>query len=492
MLSASGSAEDASEGLVADDRDLPSHARLIADCARSADRVQAQDRVHDLTEQMITETGRGLYLAQADLSDTNLSGFDLRYAILNRASLYGTRLAGADLTGASLVCAGMERTDFTDAILKGAYVHSMAAQASNFTRADLGGLVDATGALFHGCNLASARLAEAELAGTAFYQCDLAGTGGHGADLRGAVLNECRMDHADLTGARVDDVSILRSSIRGLILDHARGHGVVVQRPTSADGLSLAGAHLPGLRLSQVRSCGLAGAHLHAPGIDVQGCHLPGADLSHADLTRGRWDQSTLDDANVAGAVLADSSWFCVSARRSNATNATGESVTASDCTFAEALFAGFAGRYATFRNCDFRSADLTGAYLYRASFIGDPPASACLAGARLDGANLTQAYLAADFTAASIRQAWATYARVNQSVFADADLRGTSLFHASAVKTDFTGARLGGQRGAIFADRCRGLPEALGRGKDPDSKRIAELIEELTALLARDSRKST
>jgi uncharacterized protein YjbI with pentapeptide repeats len=282
----------------------------------------------------------------------------------------------------------------------------------------------------------------------------------------------------------VDDVSILRSSIRELILNHARGRGVVVQRPTSADGLSLANAHLPGLRLSEVRSRGLAGAHLHAPGIDVQECHLSGADLSHADLSRGRWDQSSLDDANVAGAVLADSSWFCVSARRANATNVTGEGVTASECTFAEALFAGFAGRYATFRNCDFRSADLTGAYLYRASFIGDPP--------RLDGANLTQAYLAADFTGASIRQAWATYARVNQSIFDNADLRGTSLFHASAVKTDFTGARLGGQRGVIFADRCPGLPEALGHGGDPDNKRVAELVEELTALLARDSGKST
>jgi uncharacterized protein YjbI with pentapeptide repeats len=492
MLSASGPTQDASGDLLIDDRELPSHAQLIADCARLADRVQARDQVRDLTEQMITETGRGLDLAQADLSGTNLSGFDLRFAILNRASLYGSRLAGADLTGASLVCTGMERTDFTDAILKGAYVHSMAAQASNFTRADLSGLVDATGALFHGCNLTSASFAEAELAGTVFYQCDLAGVGGQGADLRGVAFNECRMDHADLTRARVDDVSILRSSIRGLILDHARGRGVVVQRPTSADDLSLADASLPGLRLSEVRSRRLAGAHLHAPGIDVQGCRLFGADLSHTDLSRGRWDQSSLDEANVAGGVLADSSWFCVSATGTDMTNATGEGMTASDCTFTEALFAGFAARYATFRNCDFRSADFTGAYLYRASFIGDPPASACLAEARLDGANLTQAYLAADFTGASIRQAWAAYARVNQSIFVNADLRGTSLFHASAVKTDFTGARLGGQRGAIFADRCPGLSEALGQSEDPGNNRVAALVEELTALLARDSRKST
>ncbi|MGH3771261.1 MAG: pentapeptide repeat-containing protein [Pseudonocardiaceae bacterium] len=234
------------------------------------------------------------------------------------------------------------------------------------------------------------------------------------------------------------------------------------------------------------------GAHLHAPGIDVQGCQLPEADLSHSDVSRGRWDHASIDRADLTGAVLADSSWSGVTAIETNATNATGEGLTATECTFSQAVFTGFAGRYATFRNCNFRGADLRDAYLYRASFIGDPPTSACLVKAQLDGANLTQAYLAADFTGASIRHAWATYARLNQSIFNDADLSGTSLFRASAVKIEFTGARLAGQRGAILADRCPDLPQSLQTAGDPNNERVAELVEELTELLARDAGKST
>ena len=76
----------------------------------------------------------------------------------------------------------------------------------------------------------------------------------------------------------------------------------------------------------------------------------------------------------------------------------------------------------------------------------------------KLDGANLIQACLAADFTDATLRHVWATYARVNQSIFNGADLRGTSLYRASAVKTEFNGAEMGGQRGVMFADHCSGL----------------------------------
>ncbi|MGH3888424.1 MAG: pentapeptide repeat-containing protein [Pseudonocardiaceae bacterium] len=464
----------------------------MIECARLADRPEARRRIHDLSVRALQRTGNGLNLTQADLSGLDLAGFDLRHAIFNRASLYGTSLVRADLTGASMVCAGLERTNFTDAVLRGAYVHALAGQASNFTRADLSGLVDATGALFHGCNLTGARLDDAELAGTTFYQCNLVEAHALGTDLHGAVFNECRLDQANFSRARLDNAVILRSSVREMVLDNARGQGLVLTRPSAADGLHLAHAHLPRLRLDQVHARGLVGAHLHAPAIDVQGCQLPGADLSYSDVSRGRWDHVSVDRANLTGAMLADSSWSGVTAIEANATNATGEGLTATGCTFSQAVFTGFAGRYATFRNCNFRGADLRDAYLYRASFIGDPPASACLVKAQLDGANLTQAYLAADFTGASIRHAWATYARVNQSTFKDTDLSGTSLFRASAVKTEFTGARLAGQRGAILADRCPGLLQSLRAAGDPNSERVAELVEELTELLARDPGKST
>jgi uncharacterized protein YjbI with pentapeptide repeats len=464
----------------------------VVACSELADRTEAQRRVRCLTEHALAKTGRGLDLTQGELSGRDLSGFDLRYAILNRASLYGAVLVGADLSGCSLVCAGMERTDLSGAVLRGAYVHALAAQASTFVGADLSGLVDATGALFHGCDLSGAVLDDAELAGTTFYQCGLSGAKARSADLCGVVFNECRMGGADLAQTRLDDAMILRSDVREVVLEGAMGGSFVLSRPTAAGALSMAGAHLPGLRLLHVRARGLAAAGLQAPDLDVQSSYLADVDLSGSDLVRGRWRSVTLDRASLRRASLADSLWSEVTAVGLDASNATGEGMTASECCFEEAVFAGFAGRYATFRNCDLRGADLRGAYLYRSSIVGDPTASACMVDTQLDNANLTQAYLAADFTRAQIRRAWATYARVNQSTFAGADLSGTSLYRASAVKTDFTGARLAGQRGVLLADRCVELVTALRASGDPASSAVAQRVEELRELLARDTGKST
>ncbi|MET8779033.1 pentapeptide repeat-containing protein [Nocardia sp. NPDC004654] len=437
-------------------------------------------------------TGRGIDLTAADLSGLDLSGFDLRRATLNRTALYGTDLTAADLTGASLVCAGLERTNFTDATLHGAYVHALAAQASVFVRADLTGLIDATGALFHGCNMSEARLDQSELAGVTFYQCNLASARAKGADLRGAVFNECRMDDADLSSAVVGDCAITRCGLRGMVLDRARGRGMVIQRPSAADTLRLSGACLPNLRLSEVRAQRIVATELSAVGIDVLDSQLVDANFRGADLTGGRWSHVCLDRANFADAALADSWWHHVSACEATVTEATGESMTATECSFARANFSGFAGRYATFRNCDFNAADLQRAYLYRASFIGDPPASACMSSVNLDGANLTQAYLAADFTEASLRHVTATYARVNQSIFSGADLSGLSMFRASAVKTDFTRAQVSGTLGLMFADRCTGLLAALAASDDPESLRLTKFVNDFEALIASDTRKST
>lgn len=469
-----------------------SHIAEVLDACGLADRDDARRRLCELTKRALAETGRGLDLTQVDLSGCDMSGFDLRYAILNRVSLYGTSLVDADLSGCSLVCAGLERTNLSNAVLRGAYVHALAAQATNFAGADLSGLVDATGALLHGCDLNDVVLDDAELAGTTFYQCGLSGAHFRSADLHGAMFNECRMDEADLTGAQLDDAMVVRSSLRGTILDGARGRGLVLQRPAAADGLRVPDAYLPALRLLRMRAPGLLGPGLHAPEIDVQDSYLAGADLRRSDLSHGRWRNTTLDRANLHQALLADSSWSDVTAVELDARKATGEGLTATECSFAQGSFAGFAGRYATFRNCDLRAIDLRGAYLYRAIIVGDPPTSACMVNTQLDGANLTQAYLAADFTGARIRQGWAIYARVNQSVFTDADLSGTSLFRSSAVKAEFTRARMSGQRGIILADRCSGLTESLRADDDPGSAAVAEQIENLSKLLTQDAGKST
>lgn len=474
----------------ADDRDT---ARILTQLAGCNDRERALREAKLLTEEALARTGRGVDLTQADLSGSDLSGFDLRRAVLNRTGLYGTKLAGCDLTGASMICAGIERTDFSKAILKGAYVHALAAQASKFVGADLSCLVDATGALFHGCDLTGARLDGAELAGTAFYQCSLREASASGADLRGATFNECQLEALNLSQAHLDDAVITRCNLRRTILCEARGHGLVIQRPYGADELDLSNAYLPTLRLSDVRAGSVRGAGLRAPGIDVSHSHLPGIVLKHADLPRGRWDHVCLDGGDLTGVGLADSTMLQVTARGTTMASVAGEGLTATECDFTEALMPGFAGRYATFRNCNMARADLRGAYLYRAVIVGDPPASANMTSTCLEGANLTQAYLAADFTGANISGGWATYARLNQSILNGADARGTGMFRASAVKTEFVEAQLGGQRGAIFADRCPGLLEALANSEDPGTAPLHDwLSSDFSGAMARDRVTST
>jgi uncharacterized protein YjbI with pentapeptide repeats len=97
----------------------------------------------------------------------------------------------------------------------------------------------------------------------------------------------------------------------------------------------------------------------------------------------------------------------------------------------------------------------------------GDPPRAMSLRDADLEGANLVQSHIAADLSGANLVAVHAAYARLNQSVLRNADLRGISLFDASLVKTDFSGARLSVLRPPFFADRCAGLKEALAVAHD-------------------------
>ena len=133
--------------------DAAGHPDIVRTWAKTPDRARAEREVAATTARLIEDTGTGLQLSEADLSGLDLRGFDLRKATLNRALLHSTDLSGANLSGANLICSGMERTKLARADLSGAYVHAFAAQVCDFSGADLSRLVDATGSLFHGCNL---------------------------------------------------------------------------------------------------------------------------------------------------------------------------------------------------------------------------------------------------------------------------------------------------------------------------------------------------
>ncbi|MEM7482679.1 MAG: pentapeptide repeat-containing protein [Acidobacteriota bacterium] len=471
-----------------------SEVETLRGLAEAEDREGAIAESSRWTEERIAASGRGLDLTEAALEGLDLSGFDLRRSILNRALLHSTNLSGANLREASLICPGMERANFSGADLTGAYMHALAAQVVNFEGADLTDLVDATGALFHGCNLAGVRASGAVLAGTTFYQCDLSRADFTSANLQGAAINECVLDQSKLESALVSQLTITKCRMQDVDLRHASGQGLNLQRPTSCDGLLLDHANLPRLRCDEVHGDRLSAVRFTAVGADFHGCRWSAPSFAHADLTHSKWLSCSADGADLRGAKLSGASIRDCSLTEPCLEGASGENLQVVESDLRGAKMAHFAGRCAVFRDADLEGADLRHAYLYRAMLTGDPPLAMRMKGANLDSAVLGQAYLTADLRGASLRNANGVYARLNQSDLTGADLAGFNAFQASMVKTHLTGARLHGLSAPIFIDRCPGFAEAIAqtRQEDPEAAGLESFVRTLAEALKAAHRGST
>ncbi len=455
------------------------HAALLLRLAVDPDRAAARSTVAGITAELLEQTGAGLSLSGAALNGADLREFDLRGADLNRASLHGTNLSGAQLSGASMVCPGLERTRFAGAVLSGAYVHAFAAQVCDFSGADLSDLVDATGALFHGCKMVGARLDGANLSGSSFYQSILDDGSFLRSNLQSCSFVESSCARTRFAGATLDHASFTRSDLRGTDLRAVSGEGVVIQRPLSAEGLLLDHARLPALRMLHVNAVGVSAKQVSAPDSEWRRCGLPRLAAAEADLSGSGWGDVVLHDADLRGAVLVGVRWTRVLADGANLSDAKAEDMHVTDSSAVAMCARRLQARCWTVRNSDLTRADLGGAYLYRAMITGDPPGSMRLGGADLAEAVLVQAYLAGDLTRASLRHVSGAYARLNQCLLSGADLRGARLFEASMVKTDFRGSDLRGVQPPVFADRCPGLEEAAraaGEGAGPLARYLAAL----------------
>ncbi len=135
---------------------------------------------------------------------------------------------------------------------------------------------------------------------------------------------------------------------------------------------------------------------------------------------------------------------------------------------------ASFTGRGLMARDCHLARADFTDAYLYRASFTGDPVIGMRMDDAKFTGANLIQAYVAAALPGADLRCMHAAYSRFNQSDLTGADLTGAGLYQSSFVKVVLTGADLTAVSAPLFLDRCKGVTDAV---MDEDLRRWAGVL---------------
>ena len=122
----------------------------------------------------------------------------------------------------------------------------------------------------------------------------------------------------------------------------------------------------------------------------------------------------------------------------------------------------------------------------------GDPPKAMNLRGASLQNAVLVQAYVAGDLAEADLRGANAAYSQFSQSCLDGALLNGVNMHESTWVKTSFMDASLANVKPPVFADRCRGLSEAVEKSAGQTAEELGSYLRELSGLLGASRKGST
>jgi uncharacterized protein YjbI with pentapeptide repeats len=331
---------------------------------------------------------RGVFLAKAQLGQSDLTGAilddgvlqeaEMTFAILAKARLSGTKLQGANLGGATLVEAELPGANLSGADLQNARIsRSNLAGATlidaRLKGADLSG-VWLSGAVLTGADLSAAVLSQSHLEGADLTDADLTEVDLAGADLDEANLKNAKLDRADFTGARLSHMVL--------------------------DGVVHKGGHLKGV---DFQYSSLVGADLSVMGIfnhdaDLSGAYLGNANFTRANLSGSDLSEAQINEANFDNAVLAD------------------------------AILAGAKIRSTEFRNSDLSSAVLTSATISRTGFEDANLSGADLRNAILSGVDLANANLSSALLDGTRLIAWKSSGRGRPKT------RGTNLTTAKGL----------------------------------------------------------
>ena len=231
--------------------------------------------IPDLTEADLSEFNlAGANLAKADLSGSRLGGANLSGANLARAKLFRADLSQADLSRASLFKANLSQSDLAGANLNGADLTGAFLIKANLSGASL------MGACLKGANLGQASLfraglAKAVLREASLFKSDLTEADLSEADLQGANFQEAVLERTDLRRANAANANLcfatlLRTNLEGAVLDNCAVHGTslweVVLGETRQSDLDVMPAQQPVLSVDRLQTAQLVGLLLHNEG----------------------------------------------------------------------------------------------------------------------------------------------------------------------------------------------------------------------------------
>lgn len=274
------------------------------------------------------------------LDEIDLTGANLRGAILRQASAADASFFAADLSFADMTLIRGPRADLRGAVLSGACLRNALLDGADMRRAVLATAHDEFRVVRQGgmaASLNGAELSEAEAGRVDFSNSSLKGARLRGANLRGAVFTDAVMTGADLTGAQLVDATfhgavmtgidvaklgLPSESLRGCLLDPGpealAGRDEMLamidlaERWAETNGREGRPANLDGrdLRVLEGRLSGrtlpaLSARGAIAAGVSFKGSQLQGAVFDSADLRDAGFGDSDLRGATFRGARLA-------------------------------------------------------------------------------------------------------------------------------------------------------------------------------------------
>lgn len=250
--------------------------------------VETKLRRANLTEVLAP----GINLRKADLKEADFSASDLRdvaltEANLEHASFRGARLWNADLSDADLTVVALSEADLQEANLRGADLSESDLHRVDFRDADLGD------SILHRVNLREARM-------------------------YGATVEQASLAHADLTNGFGEQANFSRADLRDIegkefyvpdaVFDQSRLREAIMCR-TKAPRASFEGVSAVGIDFtdSDLRDTDFSGSNLQdadLAGADLSGANLVDANMEGADLTGAVLRGATLSEANLDGVTL--------------------------------------------------------------------------------------------------------------------------------------------------------------------------------------------
>ncbi len=232
-----------------------------------------------------------------------------RQTLLDNLHPGWTAPAGADLCGAMLANRDLERMRFSNSLMRRCKFSNGQLRGVHWKNCDLRGVdcrhADLRDAIFDGCNLNGADLRHANLTNARIIDSDLTAANFDSAVLDQAIVENCDMAAQTFHNTSCRELGLYNSQIVHGFFDHADFTGADIQdmafRHCTLTSASFDRATIINTSFKGCESFDAGPSFIHATidGTTLTDCEFQSSNLSNTKVARSLWERVSLKDAQL-------------------------------------------------------------------------------------------------------------------------------------------------------------------------------------------------